>query len=136
MAQRELNEEKILSCCALRFDGYTYAAEHDFKPDEFISAFLQTGQWQGNEAQCLSAFFYLQRALFKWSLVYEPEHSPYWRAFRELFLRLYNAEIPRQYRMADYYDEWTLEFQPYLDECVAIVRQAHENTAYDDKANP
>ncbi|MBE9112608.1 hypothetical protein IQ273_24765 [Nodosilinea sp. LEGE 07298] len=127
-----LNEEAILTCCALRFDGFKYAEEHGFKPDELVQQYLQTGQWHGTELELLAAFFHLQRALFKWSLVYETWESPYWRAFRELFLQLYAAEIPAQYQMTEYFDEWIRDFQPRLDQCVAVVREKHETTTYAD----
>lgn len=127
-----LDENAILSCCALRFDGYKYAEKHDFKPDELVDKYLQTGKWLGTELELLTTFFHLQRALFKWSLVYETSESPYWRAFRELFLQLHGAEIPEQYQMADYYGEWIENFQPRLAQCVAVVREKHEATTYDD----
>jgi hypothetical protein len=131
VTEQPLDENAILTCCALRFDGYQYAQDHGFKPDEIVEQFLQTGEWDGSEPKLLAAFFFLQRALFKWSLVYEPENGHYWRAFRELFLRLYAAEIPEQYRMADYYEEWMERFYPQLAECVEAVRQCHENTIYE-----
>lgn len=132
----KLNEENILICCALRFDGYQYNNDHDVNVEALIHEFFKTGQWQGTDAECLSAFFHLQRSLFKWGLVYEPSHGRYWRAFRELFLRLYDVEIPIQYQLSSEYSRWMLNFQPRLDECVAIVRQVHESTAYDDQAKP
>lgn len=136
MTDRSLDEKAILTCCALRFDGYEYAQDHGFKPDEVVEQFLQTGEWDESEPKLLTAFFYLQRALFKWSLVYEPENGHYWQAFRELFLRLYAAEIPEQYQMGEYYRGWMEHFYPQLTECVAVVRQIHESTAYGDDAWP
>jgi hypothetical protein len=60
----ELNEHDILICCALRFDGYKYDDDHDADVDALIHEFFRTGQWQGTDAECLNAFFHLQRSLF------------------------------------------------------------------------
>ena len=127
-----LDEETILICCALRFDGYKYAEEHGFNPEGPVHQYLQTGKWNGAELELLAVFFHLQRALFKWSLVYETSESPYWRAFRELFLQLYAAEIPEPYQMLKYHDKWIKDFQPQLAQCVAVVREKHETTTYAD----
>jgi hypothetical protein len=125
-----LNEDAILTCCALRFDGYKYAEEQGFQSDALVDQYLQTSKWHGTELELLATFFHLQRALFKWGLVYETSESPYWRAFRELFLQLYSAEIPEQYQMTEYYGEWIEDFQPRLAQCVAVVRETHETTTY------
>lgn len=127
-----LDENDILTCCALRFDGYKYTEDHDFTSDELVDQYLQTGKWYGTELERLATFFHLQRALFKGSLVYETSESLYWQAFRELFFQLHGAEIPEQYRMAEYCGEWIEDFQPRLEQCVAVVREKHETTTYAD----
>lgn len=129
-------ERQILNTCALRFDGWRYKGDHQFDQRQAITHFFNTGTWQLSEHEQLAVFFLLQRGLCKWDLVYEPEHGRFWRAFRSLFLLVYDYEIPPEYALSEYVEQWQRDFVPHLDECVALVRQIHETIAYDDYALP
>lgn len=65
-----MDEHEILTCCALRFDGYKYQENNpSFVPREPVDDFLTTGQWNASEMELLVDFFFLQRSLGKWDLV-------------------------------------------------------------------
>lgn len=127
MGDRQLSEQDILICCALRFDGYRYREETpSFSPDEVVTNFLNTGEWQASDLELLASFFFLQRSLCKWALVYEPLDGKYWQAFRLLFLRVNHLEIPENYQHQEYCQQWDREFLPQKDECVKRVRSVYE----------
>lgn len=130
------SEDDILSACALRFDGWQYIEMTDFDHQRALESFFQTGQWPSVALEQLAMFFTLQRGLFKWGLEYEPKHGRYWRAFRSLFLLVHSYEIPEEYRLAGYYEEWESEYRPRLAECVALVERIHATTPYHDNARP
>lgn len=126
----ELQEEEILTACALRFDGYAYVEATGFDYDRAIDNYFRSGVWDLEPLEQLATFFMLQRGLCKWNLVYEPQDGKYWRAFRELFLKAYRHEIPERYRQQPYYDEWAVKSKAEVRRCVALVRGVNEGTAY------
>lgn len=130
MSDRPLSEHDILVCCALRFDGYKYQEEHPaFVPDQPIDDFLSTGQWVASEEELLAGFFFLQRALCKWSLVYEPMDGQYWQAFRSLFLQVNGLEIPEHYRKPEYCQQWDEQYRPQLEACVMLIQATYRDIA-------
>ncbi len=136
MTNNDLVEDDILVVCALRFDGWKYQQATNFNQRKAIDQFFETGQWNISRDEQLATFFLLQRGLAKWNLVYEPKHGRYWRAFRMLFLLAHSYEIPEEYRLAGYYEQWEREYRPNLAEHVARIRTIHMSTAYDDNAKP
>jgi hypothetical protein len=127
-------EREILTACALRFNGWQYVEEQQFDHRQAIQSFFETATWQLSQHEQLAVFFLLQRGLAKWDLVYESERGKFWRAYRSLFLRVYQYEIPSEYEILDYVQRWQQNFIPHLEECVARIRQIHETIAYDDNA--
>ena len=69
----------------------------------------------------------LQRALCKWELMSEPRHSPYRRAFRQLFFEVCDADVPADYRIAQYADRWDEFYAPRLSECLEAVWGIHRS---------
>jgi hypothetical protein len=122
------SEHDILTACALRFDGYAYQRATGFEIDGILEAFWRTGEWPDDLAQRMATFFFLQRALCKWDLVYEPRDGRYWRAFRSLFFSVCEADPPEPYRDESYATAWDREFKSRLPEIVGIVRDIQTRT--------
>ena len=72
----------------------------------------------------------------KFDLTYEPQNGKFWRAFRTLFFEVCEMEPLEQYRDRRYYEQWEKHFKPRLQECIMVVRQAHDAIQYDDEARP
>jgi hypothetical protein len=85
-ASVSLEEDEILICCALRFDGYKYREMAGFDEEPPLREFFRTGRWSLTPLEQMTTFFMLQRGLYKWGLEYEPRNGRYWKAFRSLFL--------------------------------------------------
>ncbi len=128
----QLDEKKVLTCCALRFNGWQYVDDFLFDYREALDHYLASGDWDLTPPEQLATFFLLQRALSKWDLADEPENSRHWRAFRSLFFRVYNYEIPEKYRIAEYIDKWNRNYVPRLQQCLDLVRNVHTNVQYED----
>lgn len=121
----ELKEHDILCACALRFDGYKYAATRGVDLCELTEAYvirLKPHEWILDN---LAVFFSLQRWLHKWGGEYEPETSRNNIAFRELFLELCQADIPEEFRHEECWKRWRQEFLPRQEECVEVVRDSY-----------
>lgn len=128
----DLKEEKILSSCALRFDGYKFLKENSFDPQKALDDFLSTGEWAISPLEQLACFFFLQRYLSKWGGEMLPKSSKYWQAYRSLFLVVNAYDIPAVYRLDNYFEEWRSQFEPRLAECVDLIEKVHSSTPYDD----
>src|SRR6478672_8545134 len=61
-------EDDILSCCALRFDGWKFREATGFNHVRAIDRFFETGWWPPSEYKRLASFFLLQRGLCTWDL--------------------------------------------------------------------
>lgn len=131
-----MNEREILTCCALRFNGWEYIEVTGFDRQEAFEQYFETRQWNFAPFEQLAMFFLLQRGLMKWDLEREPEHGKYWRAFRELFFLCVHSEIPEQYRSPEYCEEWERDYQPQLAACVQLIEENHRSTVYDENASP
>ncbi len=130
------NENEILICCALRFDGWAYCSATGFDQRKAIDDFFETGRWELTDQEKLAVFFLLQRGLYKWDLVYEPKHGRFWRAFRTLFFEVCELDAGEPYRGMTYIEEWERDYKPILPQCIEVVRRVHESTQYDDNAPP
>ena len=129
----QLDEAPLLTGWALRFDGYKYTDEHPYPDDDGMDTFRRTGDWSHmNDLEKLTAFFRLQRYLFKWGGEYLSQRSVTWRAFRQLFLDTADLPIPENYRMREWYEKWATDLAPRRDECVALVAEIHRRTNYAD----
>lgn len=126
----KLDERRIMSVCASKFDGWRYREEADFEPDEVLAHFFETGEWSGDQTENLATFALLMRA-FHWSLECEPPNSNYWRAARALFLKVYEYEIPAAYQNPAGCAAWEKEFAPLLAQCVRHVEGVHRSAKYD-----
>lgn len=128
-----LNEDRILIACALRFDGYYYREAYPFDEEGITRNFFATGVWEASLPQQMTLFFLMQRWLYKWGGEYESNVGRYWRAFRELFLNVYRHDIPDGCRTQDeYLDMWDTQYRPHLDAVEAYMRTLHTNLPYDD----
>ena len=127
---------EILTCCALRFDGYPWQDDYDFDHQKAIEDFFKKNVWDLRDEEKLATFFFLQRGLNKFGLVYEPRNGKYWRAYRSLFFEVVHLPISEQYVRQDYFDEWQEEYAPRLQEAIECVRREHEAIEYDDDALP
>ena len=127
---QQLDEDDILTTCALRFRGYDYQEAYPFDQERALEHFVRTGEWDLVPLEQLTAFFMLQRYLFKWGGEQLARDSQEWRAFRSLFLTTYAYEIPAEYRHPDYDEPWEREYRPHLVTCVKQVRRTHDATDY------
>lgn len=131
-----LNEEQVLTCCALRFDGWQFLEDSAFDYDAALHQLFATGQMPHVSNERLALFFTLQRFLMKWGGEYEPKHGRYWRAFRTLFLACVDLDVEPRYCYEDYWETWRQRYQPRLAQCRALVQRIHQTMAYDDNAAP
>jgi 8-oxo-dGTP pyrophosphatase MutT (NUDIX family) len=129
----EFYESEVIGACALRMDGYKYIEETGLDVDEALDYFFRTGNWNISLIEQMAVFFIIQRA-FRQPLEYEPKNGRYWRAFRELFLKLCDQDVPEKYRHA-IYEEWEQKYAPHLAEYVRRVERIHKTIRYDDCAS-
>ncbi len=119
---REDNEEKILTACALRFDGYKYQkARHPELLD------IQHPCLPRRVHAQMYQFFMLQRFLCKWGGEYLEDNSPDYQIFRELFLIVCRRPVPLRYRFSPYWEEWERNYAPHLEEFEALIRRRWED---------
>ena len=128
--------DDILITCALRFNGYKYLDENNPGMFDPVDVFFRTGSWDISNEEKLTAFFFLQRGLYKWDLVYEPFEGKYHRAFRSLFFEVYALRIAKKYRHQEYYDQWFWTYLPHLSKYINLVRLLHDSINYNDHAEP
>lgn len=123
-------ETECLMVCALRFDGHSYieATGYDLWPDQ--TAAIEEGRLPERVEERLTQFFALQRALGKWGLERATTWSKYYRAYRRLFLSVYDSEVPEPYRARDYYLRWNTRFAPHRAAYADLVRRIDAATEY------
>jgi hypothetical protein len=129
-AEIEQIESRILTCAALRFDGYGYMDRSGFTCQPALEHYLQTDELPASPLDQLCLCFQLQRRLMKWDSA-QPKSSRAWQAFRQLFLVTNTYSVPPEYQDPEYWNRWRSEFLPKLDECIALVQVIHQNTAYE-----
>lgn len=124
MAISELDEQRMLDTCALRFDGWKYQEERNQGGErwEWPNP-TATRIFSENEMDNLAAFFALQRYLGKWGGEYNTVYSDEHVVFRLLFLHLYKTEIPEGYRTREWYPKWQEKYEPIREECAALIRK-------------
>ena len=125
-----MREWAVLSHCALRFDGYRYAAAHRFTFAAAIDDFYNTGAWHITPIEQLATFALMLHS-FRWGGDGGAADGQYWRAFRDLFLTVHAYAIPDDYRTA-WTKVWERDYLPHLDEHVALVQRIHDSTHYND----
>lgn len=92
------NFDQFLDFHALRFDGYAYRDRQDFDPTAMLIVLEQTADYaRYHEFELQTGFFLLQRYLRKWGGERCPREAASRRVYRELFLRLWNADIPERW---------------------------------------
>jgi hypothetical protein len=127
----ELTEDNALTACALRFDGYAYEEAAGLaEPNsvggglaKLIKPILETRVFHEEQNANLAAFFGLQRFLYKWGGEYLTEYSNEHVVFRLLYLHLYRADIPLEYRKQPYFDEWERNYRPQREALAAVIRR-------------
>ncbi len=122
-------EGRILTCAALRFDGYQYMDRTGLDGAALLETYLQTGNLPASPLDQMCVFFLLQRRLMKWQAG-TSKNTRAWQAFRELFLLTSGFCIPPEYRHPEYCDRWRSEFTPKINECVALVQVIHAAADY------
>lgn len=132
----QLDEKELLSTCALRFDGWKYKEKSGFDQVAALNSFFATGNWNLTPLEQMTVFFLLQRGLSKWDLVYEAENGKFWRAYRSLFLLVASYEVPQEYCLEGYIEQWKQKYQPRIDECLRYIEQIHKSIKYDDNPSP
>ena len=127
----KFNEDDFLMCAALRFDGWKYWQQRcrTYQTDSGNLSVLtvkltETREFHAEQFDNLAAFFALQRFLSKWGGEYKTRFSDEHVAFRQLFLHTYRDEIPKEFRLTDYYSRWELDFKPIREELAAQIRRA------------
>lgn len=118
--------------CALRFDGYGYASQFPYnrtssEPGDvcaFYEPVVKTLTLFPDDLMNFTAFFGLQRCLYKFggeSLTnYSREHI----AYNFLFLHLYHREVPEGYRDERYCLEWRRQYQYRAEEIAGVIRSS------------
>lgn len=129
-------EAKIITTCALRFDGYRYADAHglvasEFDYSRFIDGFLVEPDYDLPRGHLHCALFLFQRGLIKEGLL--RWDSPEAKVIRELFLALCRDDVPEQYRNEEYYGGWERRHRPKLGRYLEFVRHRHEQTKYRER---
>lgn len=125
-------ENRILTCAALRFDGYRYIDETGFDAGAAVERYLSVGELPASPLDQICILFVMQRRLMKWSGSALAKTAPEWRAYRELFLQTCRYCIPPEYRYAECSQRWLSEFLPKLNECMALVQVIHTAAQYQD----
>jgi hypothetical protein len=133
---QRLEARKILTDCALRFDGFKYLEETDLDTNLAIDELLEEIPCDWDDLKKLGVFFSLQRALCKWALVYEPYNGKYWRIFHEMFFDIISIEIVEEYQLENRYLEWQEQYGSRLEAVIQCVRNNHKSTPWDDAAKP
>ena len=128
-------EAKIVTACALRFDGYKYADENGLAGDDrdytrFLRAFLADPDLGLPRGHLHCALFLLQRAYLKEAVLRWDSHEA--RVISELFLALCREDIPDEYRNEEYCVEWERRHRLKLAKLLEFVRRRHERTEYRD----
>lgn len=127
----EVDELKMLACCAQRFDAPAFATDHpQFNQQKALDAHFRKGKWPDKLEEKLAIFYFLQLCAS------DTRDSPYWRAYRELFLELYQRDVPAQYMREEFVQQWRYEYGPMLSAYVGIVRETHKNTQYRESTLP
>ena len=133
---QRLKARKILTDCALRFDGFKYLEETDLDTNLAIDELLEEIPCDWDDLKKLGVFFSLQRALCKWALVYEPYNGRYWRIFHEMFFDIISIEIIEEYQLENRYLEWQEQYGGRLEAVIECVRNNHKSVPWDDAAKP
>jgi hypothetical protein len=134
MSTTNFVESEILSCCALRFDGWGYYSQHGFDQRKALDNFFESGKWNLSALERLCMFFLLHRSLFWMDLTDEPKDGRHWQAFRHLFLNVAPLNTPEEYRIAKHAVRWESEYQLRLSEVIDFIREIHER--YDSNHDP
>jgi hypothetical protein len=133
MFEFELEEDVIITAWALRISGYDYhGMEFDFH--KVLDDFYRTGRFPASDTEKLVTLFFMQRSFRMGEGEFAPENGKFWRAYRMLFLEIYDLEIPEELTLSGFYKEWQANFEPRKEECAAFVRDIHNSTSYDDNA--
>lgn len=123
-------ESECLMVCALRFDGHKYMEDTGYAlwPDQTVA--IEEGRLPERTEERLTQFFALQRALSKWGLEQAMPWSKYYRAYRRLFLSVYDSEVAEPYRALGYYLRWSVRFAPHRAAYADLVRRIDAATEY------
>lgn len=118
--------EKVLTACALRFDGYAYD-EWRRKSDPkwkglpwLYDRIRQSGKLRGDDSENFATFFGLQRFLCKWGGEQLGWDSIERRIYARLFLHLYQKECPETFRDEHYCNNWP-QFTPDGDQAAETL---------------
>lgn len=123
-------ESECLMVCALRFDGYGYMDATGYAPQPDQNAAIEEGRLPEQAEERMAQFFALQRALSKWGLESAMPWSKYYRAYRQLFLSVYDSEVPEPYRARDYYQRWSSRFASHREAYADLIRRIDAATEY------
>ncbi len=128
----EFSEHEILTCAALRIDGYKILNETKITPErvrQLIDAYgTPDAEVEATPLEKQCAFFHLQRYLCKWGGEQLPFHHSNWCAYRRLFLETVAHAVPPEFADPTYL--WDEKYGPHLDYCMQTVRKIHEETVY------
>jgi hypothetical protein len=133
-----MEEDDVLICWAMRFDGYLYQEDTGFEPDVFSKRFFRTNSLEWAEPlDCLAAFFFLQRFLYKFGGEHLEKGSAECRLFRKLFLHTAKFDIPERYRGSNlwypqWYRQWLAEGLPCAEAHLSLIEAIDRDTAYSD----
>lgn len=121
----EVNELDLLACCAQRFNAPQFATDHpSFNQQKALDTYFRKAKWPAKLEEKFAVFYFLQLCSS------DSQDSPYWKAYRELFLELYKHDVPAQYMREEFCQRWRYKYGPMLGAHVSVVRQNHKNTTY------
>lgn len=124
------SEDDVLITCALRFDGYRYAEASGLDGPEgegpglaaLSVPLVKSLELYPNPLDNFAAFFALQRFLYKWGGEHLTAFSREHLALRFLFLDVYRLEVPDEYRVESYCDEWSRKYAADRERLAAAIR--------------
>lgn len=118
-------EPEILTAWALRFDGYRYMKETGFeRPDDYVIR-MGTPGWNFAPLEELAIFFVHQRLVMKWSAS-RPDGRSEWQFLRQIFLHVYDQEIPEKWRVEPYYEDWERHHAPHAELEREVILQRYQ----------
>ena len=127
---------RAISTTALRFDFYTYCNAHELPTHTLpllSKEFIHTGRIDGTTTEKWLTFTPIQRRLGH--NPYEPD-SLYFAAFRQLFLDLYDKDVPDGIHFDEWEERWQKEVYPDLDIWVPLITDIHQAMEYRPQVYP
>lgn len=139
-------ENRAITACALRFDGYKYFDDHRLFSDKRIEEdggqfilssmpafdqFLDEPDFSLPANTLHAMFFFLQRSWIREGWLRPNSYGA--KIARQLFLLLCREEVEPKYQLPGWPEAWRSDFAPHLNDYIELVEQNLKNTRYTSK---